>query len=156
MKFFQILPIAALMAFASCDSKTTSDAAKNAAETADSTVTEQAAAPEAVAEASDGVIDVKPGMDPAAAPGKPVVIDFSAVWCGPCQQFKPVYHKAAGEYASKATFYAADLDECTELGKKYNITNIPCIVILKDGAEPVIKVGAMDEATFKELLDKSL
>ncbi len=149
MKFLQILPLAALMALAACNSKTET----KSAETADTTATEQTASVES---ASDVVIEVEPGSDPAAEPGKPAVIDFSAVWCGPCQQFKPVYHKVAGEYASKATFYAADLDECKELGEKYNITSIPCIVILKEGAEPVMQVGAMDEAAFKELLDKSL
>lgn len=153
MKFLRILPVAALIALAACNSGPDK---KGAESQADTTETQAVAQTETQTAATSEVIDVKPGEDPVATPGKPVVIDFSAVWCGPCQQFKPVYHKAASEYASKATFYAADLDECTELGQKYNVTNIPCVVILKDGAEPVIQVGAMDEAAFKELLDKSL
>lgn len=157
MKFIQILPLAALMVLAACNSKSENNAAENAAESADTVVAEQTVveAADTVA-AVDVVVNVTPGTDPAAAPGKPAVIDFSAVWCGPCQQFKPTFHKVAGEYASKATFYAADLDECKELGEKYKIESIPTVVILKEGAEPVMHVGLLSEAEFKELLDKNL
>ncbi len=156
MKFFQILPLAALMALAACNSKTENAATDGAAEGADSVATEQTEAVADSVSAADVVVDVQPGTDPAAAPGKPAVIDFSAVWCGPCQQFKPIYHKVAGEYASKASFYAADLDECKELGEKYKIESIPTVVILKEGAEPVMHVGLMNEDEFKALLDKNL
>ncbi len=153
MKLLHILSMAAVVALVSCQSKTESSAEATADAADSAAAVTEAPAP---AEAADAVAVIKPGEDPKAEAGKPVVIDFSAVWCGPCQQFKPVFHKVAGEYASKAAFYTADLDECTELASKYNVTSIPCIIILKEGAEPVSQVGAMDEAQFKALLDKSL
>lgn len=144
--------MAALMILAACNSKTDNNSSADATDkaAADSVTTEQT-----VAEA-EVVKVLTPADAPKAEPGKPVVIDFSAVWCGPCQEFKPVYHQVAAEYGSKATFYTADLDECTDLGKQFEVTSIPCIVILKDGAEPVKKVGYMSEGEFKALLDSSL
>lgn len=154
MKFQKLLP-AALLIFAACNSKT-----ETKTEAADSTSTATEAAADTAAVKSeakaDAVITLKPSDTPKAEPGKPVVIDFSATWCGPCQQFKPIYHQVAGEYAGKATFYTADLDECEALGREYNVTSIPCIVILVDGKEPVSQVGFMSDTEFKALLDKSL
>lgn len=106
--------------------------------------------------ASDAVIEITEDKAPAPADGKAVVIDFSATWCGPCQKFKPIYHQVAGEYAAKANFYSADLDNLKALAEQFNVTSIPCIVIIKDGAEPVSRVGYMEESEFKELLDKNI
>lgn len=152
MKIQKLLP-AALLIFAACNSKT-----ETKTESADSTATAPAteAAADTAAVQADAVVTLTPTDKPKAEPGKPVVIDFSATWCGPCQQFKPIYHKVAGEYAGKATFYTADLDECEALGREYNVTSIPCIVILVDGKEPVSQVGFMTDTEFKALLDKSL
>lgn len=89
----------------------------------------------------------------------PVVIDFNATWCGPCQKFGPIYHKVAGEYASKAVFTSADVDVCKDLAEKYEISNIPTVAIIypeSTGRQPIVEVGFMDEETFKAFLDKNL
>lgn len=152
MKIQKLLPVA-LLILAACNSKT-----ETKIEAADTTATAPAAeaAADTAAVQADAVVTLTPTDKPKAEPGKPAVIDFSATWCGPCQQFKPIYHKVAGEYAQKATFYTADLDECEALGREYNVTSIPCIVILVDGKEPVSQVGFMTDTEFKALLDKSL
>ena len=95
----------------------------------------------------------------AVATDVPMVIDFNATWCGPCQKFGPVFHKVAGEYASKAKFAAADVDVCGELAKAYGITNIPAVVVIypeASGKAVVTNVGYMDEAQFKAFLDANL
>lgn len=87
----------------------------------------------------------------------PVVIDFNATWCGPCQQFGPVFHKVADEYSDKAVFASADVDVCTELAAQYQISSIPTIVIIYPGdREPVSTGGYMNEQEFKTFLDKNL
>lgn len=89
----------------------------------------------------------------------PVVIDFNATWCGPCQKFGPIYHKVAGEYASKAVFTSADVDVCKDLAEKYEISSIPTVAIIypeSTGRQPVVEVGFMDEETFKAFLDNNL
>ena len=89
----------------------------------------------------------------------PVVIDFNATWCGPCQKFGPVFHAVAAEYTSKAKFGAADVDVCPDLAKAYNISSIPAVVVIypeASGKEAVTTVGYMDEAQFKAFLDANL
>lgn len=155
MKILRFLPVVALFALAACNSNSSTTNEVAAADSVEATAEKAVSETEAPAEA-DVVRVVTPSDFPEPTDAKAVVIDFSAVWCGPCQQFKPVYHAVAGEYAAKADFFAADVDECPELAKKYDISNIPCVVVLKKGAEPVKHVGSMSDAEFKDLLDKSL
>ncbi|MCM1293621.1 MAG: thioredoxin domain-containing protein [Bacteroides sp.] len=159
MKHLSILIIAIVAVMATSCGKSSGDA------TADSTT---ASAPDTVAKVADPTttaIDEAPATDAVitlaegqALPdnGKPVVIDFNATWCGPCKQFAPVFHQVAGEYADKATFVSVDVDIHPELAEKYSITNIPCVVILAAGKEPVKSVGSLPTADFKDLLNKSL
>lgn len=89
----------------------------------------------------------------------PVVVDFNATWCGPCKQFAPTYHKVAKEYSDKATFASADVDVCEALAEKYNVSNIPCVVIIypeSANRQPVSIVGSLPEKDFKDFLDKNI
>lgn len=152
MKPLSILPLAALAILASCNSKSASTEAPGKA--IDSVDVDSAVVHRA--DTASVVITATPKDDPKPTADKAVVIDFSATWCGPCQQFKPIYHKVAAEYAAKATFYTADVDDCKTLAEKYEISSIPCVVVLKDGAEPVTHVGYMEEDEFKALVQNNI
>lgn len=102
------------------------------------------------------VVKVFDNDSKAEANGKPLVIDFSATWCGPCQQFKPTFHKVAAEYAAKADFASADVDICTTLAQKYNIQSIPYVLIIRQDGKTVHVEGKMTEEEFKSFLDKNL
>ncbi|MCM1484211.1 MAG: thioredoxin domain-containing protein [Muribaculaceae bacterium] len=110
---------------------------------------------EATPEASDAVTVLTPASE-VKATDKPMVIDFSATWCGPCQKFKPIYHKVAAKYADKATFATADVDECTALAQQYSVSSIPMVLILKPDGTTVQNVGYMDEAEFIKFLDANI
>ena len=69
-----------------------------------------------------------------ALQAKAAVVDFSAVWCGPCQMLAPVLEVA---------FYNADTDENTQLAIANGITNIPALLFLKDGKVVGKNVGFM-------------
>lgn len=86
----------------------------------------------------------------------PVIIDFSANWCGPCQVFKPSFEKAAEEYAGKVEFIAVDYDNNAEMVQKYNVRSIPTVVYLAPGKEPQKKVGLMTYEEFKTSIDEFL
>lgn len=144
-----LLCFAAAAALASCSS-TASKSADNA-DAADTTVVAQ----ESATPQQDVVIELG-ANDTIAATNLPVVIDFSATWCGPCQQFKPVYHAVAEKYAGKAVFATADVDVCELLAKKFNVSSIPYIVVLKTNGEQEEVLGAMSEADFTAFLDKAL
>ena len=63
------------------------------------------------------------------------VVDFSAVWCGPCQMLAPVMEELSEELSGKAEFYNADSDENMGLAQEYRIVSIPAVIVLKDGVE---------------------
>lgn len=151
-----IFAAAVATAMISCNgSKADAGAADTTAtEMADSTVTE-----EATVTSDDTDVIVLEADDQIIPQDVPVIIDFNATWCGPCQKFAPVFHKLAAEYASKATFASADVDVCTDLASHYNVSSIPAVFIIypaSAGKEPVSYVGYMDEAQFKAFLDTNL
>lgn len=61
------------------------------------------------------------------------VVDFSAVWCGPCRMLAPVVEAVSEEYAGQVSFYNVDVDECGELAAEYRVQSVPCLVLMKKG-----------------------
>lgn len=85
-------------------------------------------------------------------PDRPIVIDFSATWCGPCREFKPVFEKVAAQYAGKIKFLSADVDECPRLASRYGVTAIPHITIITPDGDVRTYSGYMDESQFAGLI----
>lgn len=84
------------------------------------------------------------------------VYDFSATWCGPCQQFKPVF-EAAAQHFKGITFQSVDIDENPTLADKYGVSSIPCVVIIdKQGNIISQTVGAMTAVEFEALINAAL
>lgn len=84
----------------------------------------------------------------------PVLVDFSATWCGPCQMMGPVLEQLSAEYAGKAKIVKVDIDESMDLAQKYQIMSVPNMIFFKDGAPKDAVVGAVPPAYLKEKLDK--
>ncbi len=75
---------------------------------------------------------------------KPVLVDFFATWCGPCQMMLPVIHEIAKEQAGKDFLVATlDIDDNAEIAAKYDVMSIPTFIIFKDGKEISRMLGAM-------------
>lgn len=95
--------------------------------------------------------------DMSKAAAAPIaVIDFSAVWCGPCKMVAPVVEALSEKYAGKIEFFNADVDENMELASKYGIMNIPSLALLKNGELADMKVGFMPEPVLSQWLDSQL
>lgn len=162
MKFSKIILSALLVvAMSACNSdKSAKQADDDTAAQTEMKQTEQAEPTDDAEELADnGAVLELGAADNIIPETNPVVIDFNATWCGPCQKFGPIYHKVAGEYASKAVFTSADVDVCKDLAEKYEISSIPTVAIIypeSTGRQPVVEVGFMDEETFKAFLDKNL
>jgi len=62
-----------------------------------------------------------------------VVIDFTAVWCGPCRMQEPIIDELKKEFEGKVEFKKIDVDQNGELADKYNIMAVPTLIIEKDG-----------------------
>ena len=72
---------------------------------------------------------------------KPVLLDFWAVWCGPCQMQGPVFDEAAEKLSDKAVFGKINVDEQPDLAQKYGVMSIPTLVLVQNGQVVKKEVG---------------
>ena len=86
----------------------------------------------------------------------PVVVDFWAPWCGPCQIVSPIIEELAGDYAGKVKFAKLNTDESQEIAVKYGIMGIPTLKIFKDGKEINSMSGAAPKDYLKDFIDKAI
>jgi putative thioredoxin len=86
----------------------------------------------------------------------PVVVDFWAQWCGPCQMLGPILEKIAKEYDGKFILAKANVDEAKEKAAGYGVMGIPSVKMFKDGKIVDDFVGAIPEEAIKKWLDKNL
>ena len=63
----------------------------------------------------------------------PVIVDFTAVWCGPCKMLEPVVVQLAQEWNGKVKFVKLDIDDNSELVVKYGVMGVPTLILFVDG-----------------------
>lgn len=143
MKKFFIFAVAATLAMAACSSSQKKEAPTEPAEVVE------------VNDASDAVVTAT--NDSAYRPGMkvdmPTIIDFNATWCGPCLQFKPIFHAAAEKFTN-VRFVSVDTDNCPATATAFGISAIPTIVFISpDGTQSSV-TGFMDAEEFYPMVEK--
>lgn len=92
------------------------------------------------------------------ASGRPVVIDFWATWCGPCQRMTPIVEELAKEYEGKVEIGKYNIEEENDLAAEYRIMSIPTILFFKDGkmVSELRLAGAQPKETLRDRIEKLL
>lgn len=85
---------------------------------------------------------------------KPVLVDFWAAWCGPCQMMGPIVDELAEEMKDKVKIGKLNVDENRETATNYSVMSIPTLIIFKDGKVVKQLVGVQAKENLKEELGK--
>ena len=86
----------------------------------------------------------------------PVILDFSAPWCGPCKTIVPYLENIETEFEGKAIVGKINIDENNNIAIKYGIRNIPTVIFIKNGEQKEKLVGVFPKDKYKEVLNSLL
>lgn len=83
-----------------------------------------------------------------------VVVDFWAIWCGPCKMMEPVIEELAQTYRGRVVFGKLNVDENPATARKFNIMAIPTVLIFQKGSLVEQMAGAMPASVLQPTIDK--
>ncbi|HSD86264.1 MAG TPA: thioredoxin family protein [Kofleriaceae bacterium] len=92
----------------------------------------------------------------ATSPGMVTLYDFTAKWCGPCKQMKPVLEALEKEYAGRMRLVVVDVDDDPVTAQQFSVRSMPTFVLVRDGREVGRIVGSRPRAFVAGVLDRAL
>lgn len=87
---------------------------------------------------------------------QPVLVDFTATWCGPCKQIAPFVDQLADEYAGRAKVAKLDIDESPTIAARFGIRGVPTLYVFKGGKIVAQQQGAAPKTILAKLVETGL
>ena len=87
---------------------------------------------------------------------KPVLVDFSAEWCGPCKMMKPILEDLKSRMGDRATILKVDIDQNPKAAAAFKIQSVPTLIIFKKGAVRWRKSGVVQAKELENLLQQNI
>jgi thioredoxin 1 len=84
----------------------------------------------------------------------PVLVDFHAVWCGPCKSMAPALEDLAKEFDGEVRIVKVDIDAEPDLAKMYDVKGVPTFLLIKDGEPRERLVGGMTRGKMASVLER--
>lgn len=85
---------------------------------------------------------------------QPVLVDFWAVWCGPCRMLAPTVDKLAEQYSGKVKVVKLDVDQAPDIAQQYGVQAIPTVMVFQGGREAARWVGVQSLPAYARELDR--
>ena len=81
---------------------------------------------------------------------QPVLVDFSATWCGPCKKLEPVVHEIAGEYDGRLKVVRVDVDQAAGSAARFAVLSVPTVLLFQKGEVKGQIVGVVSKKTLED------
>jgi thioredoxin 1 len=85
-----------------------------------------------------------------------VLVDFSAVWCGPCKRLEPIVHEIAADYGDRLKVVKVDVDHAPGTAAKFGVLSVPTLMIFNGGKVKDQYVGVLSKQALADRVNKVL